>query len=173
MIEDEQADQHPADSPGADRLAAPAAGQVDGERVEGEGDQRQDQREALQRVDRVLRGRELVGFEQLDLRRVGRQLVGDVDAELVAEAVDDRPEVERDVAAFGRERVAAAFDHFEEERVGVAVRFRPERLHLRPGQRLGGEFAGELRRPAAAGPASGLAAGGSAPASSPCTSTFS
>ncbi len=84
------------------------------------------------------------GFEQLDLRRLGWDFVGHVDAELGAEALDARPQVERHRAALGRERVAAPFDHFEEERVGVAVGFRPERLHPRPRQRLGGELPGEL-----------------------------
>ena len=63
-----------ADAAEQHRHPATVAGEVDRQAEGGEGEDREDQRQALDRDDDVLRRLQLVGLEDLDLARVGWQL---------------------------------------------------------------------------------------------------
>ena len=95
-----------ADTAGEHGHPAALAREVDGEAEAEEGEQREDQRQALDRDDDVLRGLQLVGAQDRDLARVRRQLLGEVgaDPDLVGEIGDEAAEVEADLAFFGRDR---------------------------------------------------------------------
>ena len=75
---------------------APAAGEVDRPAEAGEGEEREQQRQALDRHRDVLRRLQLVGLEDLDLGGVGRQLFGQAfaDPDLLGEVGEQAAEVE-------------------------------------------------------------------------------
>ncbi len=104
---------------------------------EGERDEREERknpRERLQELERVLCGVELVRAQDHDASGVLRDLVRRPAAPMPmrsAASCDDRPQVERHLAALRRDAVAAALEHLDERLVRLLERRLEERLEHR------------------------------------------
>ena len=150
-------------------------GEVDRGPEGDEGEQREDQRQALQRDRDVLRGLQLVGAQDRHLGRVRRQLFGErgPDPDLVGEVRDQAAQLELDFAVFGRDRFLLVFEHRDQLFVGAAVGVLPEALGGRGFQHLFDAAGRGLCAPRPeSGPANSFVSPGSLPSNSFSRSTF-
>ena len=131
--EQEHADDDERRADVSQRLSAPPLRDVDGEREQYEDGKREEDRERAQDLDALLRGIELVRVHDHDLAGVGPEplLETPAEADLVAELLDQRPEVEHDVAVRRRQAVRMAVDDGDQLLVSPAVRLLPEGLDAR------------------------------------------
>ena len=135
-----------ADAAEQDRHPAFAAGEVDGNAEDDEGEEREQQGQTLDRDRDVLRRLQLVGLEDLDLGSVGRQFLRQVfaDPHLLGKVREQAAEVELDVPIFGFDRFFLVFEDGEKLFVGGPVRLFPEFLGGRGFERLFGALTRDL-----------------------------
>ena len=141
-----------SESDRAQGAAAAGTGEVDGEAVERQHQERQDDRQVPDHLGDALGGGELIGAEDRHLAGTGRDFrsEGSADAELSADLRHQRAQVELDFAAAGRDGRVAVED-LQQRYVSGAVRLAPEFLDVRVFQRLFGDLWRQLMQAAGGG----------------------
>ena len=151
--DDEQqcSDDDERDAHGAQRLPTPPLGEVDGDGEEHEDGDREPDRQLADQLDGRLHRPQLIRLHDHDAAGVRPEALFDLrlgQADAVGQLLDDRRQVEHDVALSRLEELALVVDDADEGLVRPAVRLLPERLHGRAAEQVVGRAYRELAQAA-------------------------